>query len=59
MEKKYYTSPMTEVCRVQTTDIMAASTEQDIYIEMEIAEEEFDGEFRSKQGFLDPWDNEE
>lgn len=50
---------MTEVCRVQTTDIMAASTEQDIYIEMEIAEEEFDGEFRSKQGFLDPWDNEE
>lgn len=58
MEKKYYTSPAVEVCRVQTTDIMATSSGKDMYIEMEIAEEEFNGEFRTKQGFFDTWEEE-
>ncbi len=59
MKKRQYISPAVEICRVQASDLMSASTGHDIYIEMEIAEEEYNGEFHSKQGFFDPWDEEE
>ena len=60
MNKKSYTSPTATVCRVNmAVSIMTTSNVNDIPIEILEEEENFNGEFRSKQVYFDLWDGDD
>ena len=60
MNKKSYTSPTANVCRVNmAVSIMTTSNVNDIPLEILEEEEDFNGEFRSKQVYFDLWDGDD
>ena len=60
MNKKSYTSPTATVCRVNmAVSIMTTSNVNDIPLEILEEEEDFNGEFRSKQVYFDLWDGDD
>ena len=60
MNKKSYSSPTATVCRVNmAVSIMTTSNVNDIPIEILEEEENFNGEFRSKQVYFDLWDGDD
>lgn len=60
MNKKSYSSPTATVCRVNmAVSIMTTSNVNDIPLEILEEEEDFNGEFRSKQVYFDLWDGDD